>query len=110
MDADVTRKDARHVHFHVRFVLLLGAWSAALFVMFLWAPPAMPHGILVAALGAEENFPVWWSQDIASVVYLLLTWALLACSRSTIFVTLYCFLIVLLLFNIGLLVINPFSA
>ena len=100
MQGDINCRNNPHVAVPLRLLLVLAVWGPGLLLMFSWTAPAMPRGLLIAALGEEARLPIWWSQDVICVLYVAITWALLVNSRPMAFFILYGILIVLLLLNI----------
>ena len=104
MQGDINRSHNRRVTLPQRLLLVLAVWGPVLLLMFFWTAPAMPHGLLVAALGEGDRFPNWWSQNVVCVLYVVITWALIVYSRLIGFFVLYGVLIILVLLNILLLI------
>jgi hypothetical protein len=80
-------------------LLVLTLWGFFIALMFLWRTSAMPGGLLIAALGEEGRFPIWWPQPVVCISYAVITWALLVYSRPMVFFGLYATLTIILLLN-----------
>lgn len=95
MQGDKNDRCKLRIPLRCRLLLVLIVWSLTLLI----ALAGRGGGLLIAALGEERRLPTWWSQDVVCVLYVVLTWTLLRCSRPIGFFVIYGVLLAVLLLN-----------